>query len=39
MTTPTITRSQLLTWGPCCRAPGERYDDEHLDALFSTTTS
>jgi len=30
-----ITRQQLLAWNPCCRSRGERYDDEHLDVLFT----
>jgi len=31
----TITRDQILSWGPCCRELGEKYDDKHLEALFA----
>jgi SWI/SNF-related matrix-associated actin-dependent regulator 1 of chromatin subfamily A len=30
-----ITLAQVVAWGPCCRKPGEQYDDAHLAALFA----
>jgi len=34
-----VTREQVVSWKPCCRELGERYDDAHLDALFAGRAS